>query len=183
MKQPTLKTERLILRPFTLKDAPRVQELAGAPEIAATTLNIPHPYDDGVAEQWIAMHKENFEQGKLAAFAMVLAGKNELIGSISLVINKNHDFAELGYWVGVPYWNKGYCTEAAREMLRFGFEKLGLNRIHARHVPENPSSGRVMEKIGMTYEGTNRQYMKKHGIYKDLKLYAILRSEFLNIYS
>jgi [ribosomal protein S5]-alanine N-acetyltransferase len=179
--QPTLYTQRLILRPFELSDSKRVQELAGDPKIAQTTLNIPHPYEDGMAEFWINTHKSNFEQGKLATFAMVTKEDNTLIGCIGLIINDVHKKAELGYWLGVPYWNRGYCSEAGREILRYGFETMGLNKIYALSMADNPGSYSVMEKLGMSFEGTKRQDVIKWGEYKDLKIYSILENEFRNI--
>jgi [ribosomal protein S5]-alanine N-acetyltransferase len=86
--------------------------------------------------------------------------------------------AEMGYWIGRPYWGRGYCTEAARELLRYGFENLGLARIFACHFKENEASGRVMRKLGMTREGDLRHHVIKWGVPQDLVLYGILRSEF-----
>ncbi len=180
VKQPTFKTKRLTLRPFTLDDAPDVQRLAGDKSIADTTLNIPHPYEDGLAEKWIATHREKFEKGELVNFAIVLREREVLIGAISLVINKRHEFAELGYWVGKPYWGYGYCTEAVKTVLEHGFTQLNLNRIHAYYMTRNPASGRVLEKAGMKCEGLLREYLKKRDVFEDLKLFAILRSEYVS---
>ena len=119
LKQPTLTTERLILRPFNLLDAPAVRRLAGDARIAEMTLNIPHPYEPGMAEAWIDTHVEAFAAGKAATFAIVRRCDEALAGAIGLGIMPEHGRAELGYWVGVRYWQKGYCTEAAREVLRF----------------------------------------------------------------
>lgn len=123
-KLPILKTERLILRPFTLDDASEVQKLAGDKDIASTTLLIPHPYGDGEAEKWIETHKPRFKEGKLVNFAITHKNDGYLIGAIGLNIAKQHESGELGYWVGKPYWNNGYCTESARAIIRFGFEEL-----------------------------------------------------------
>jgi ribosomal-protein-alanine N-acetyltransferase len=176
--QPTLETIRLILRPFDLSDASRVQLLAGDEAIASTTLNIPNPYEDGVAEAWIATHQKGFENGELVNFAIILRTTNELIGTIGLVIQQEHNRAELGYWIGKPYWNQGYCTEAAWEVIRYGFERLSLNRVHAMHLSRNPASGKVMRKIWMRHEGTRRKHILKWGIFEDVELYGILREEF-----
>lgn len=153
-------------------------ELAGEWEVAKTTANIPHPYEDGMAEEWIATHAEAFKYGKGVTFAVELQPDGPLIGAISLGMRKIHEWAELGYWIGKPYWNKGYCTEAAKEVLWYGFEKLDLNRIQARHMPKNPASGRVMEKIGMTREGVLRQSLKRFGEFEDAILYSILQEEY-----
>jgi RimJ/RimL family protein N-acetyltransferase len=175
---PTLKTKRLRLRPFRLDDAAAVEELAGAYSIAAHTVNIPHPYPEGAAEEWIAGHEEAFEKKGGIHFAIALKENDTLIGAIGLYIKKKHHFGEMGYWIGEPYWNQGYCTEAAREVVRYGFEGLDLNRIQARHMTKNPASGRVMEKIGMQREGTLRQSLFRFDSFEDVHIYAILREEY-----
>jgi RimJ/RimL family protein N-acetyltransferase len=182
-RQPELVTERLLLRPFTLADAPTVKKLAGDKAVAAMTLNIPHPYEDGMAEEWIGTHRQSFQEGKEAVFAITLKEitlkeNDALIGAIGLTITQEHERAEMGYWIGKPYWGNGYCTEAARESLKFAFEQVKLARIQATHFIHNPASGRVMEKIGMTREGCLRQYVKKWGDSIDIKMYAILRTEY-----
>ena len=177
-ERPTLETERLVLRPFDLSDAPDVQRLAGAKEIASTTLNIPHPYEDGVAELWLSTHQGHFERSEMVNFAITLRESGTLIGAVGLGLNQRHERAELGYWIGVPYWNHGYCTEAARAVVAYGFEVLGLHRICASHFDRNPTSGRVMQKIGMTREGCLRHHVKKWDAFEDLVYYGILREEY-----
>jgi [ribosomal protein S5]-alanine N-acetyltransferase len=176
-RYPTLKTERLILRGFTLKDAPDVQRLAGEWEVARTLLSVPHPYENGVAEEWISEHASVFERGEGVNFAVVLRERGELCGSVGLLINPRDANAELGYWIGVPYWGRGYATEAAREVVRYGFEQLGLHRIYAAHFGNNPASGRVLRKIGMAYEGTRREHHRKWGEYEDRVEYGLLLGE------
>jgi ribosomal-protein-alanine N-acetyltransferase len=174
---PRLETERLTLRPFELADAQEVQRLAGDRAIADTTLNIPHPYIDGEAEKWISTHRPKFESGEFATFAIVLRGSEALIGAISLHLSRRFDRAELGYWIGTPYWNEGYCTEAGQAVLGYGFKELGLNRIHAHYLKRNAASGRVMQKLGMSQEGILRQHVKKWDRYEDIVVYAILRED------
>ena len=177
MKQPTIHSSRILLRPFSLGDAATVRLLAGEHEIADTTLNIPHPYEDGMAEDWISSHDEQFQAGTNVVFAIVEKEFLRLIGAVSLTVNKDMHKAELGYWVGKPYWNQGYATEASGLIIGFGFEHLGLNRIVARHFVRNPASGRVMQKLGMAHEGTLRQDVIKWGEFEDLHLYALLRED------
>ena len=178
--QPTLTTQRLILRPFTLDDAPEVQRLAGEKDVAAMTLRIPHPYPDGLAEEWINTHPENFKQGKDVCFAIALSVNQQLIGAIGLEINQDFAKAEMGYWIGQPFWGAGHCTEAAQALLTYGFNDLNLNRIQASHLCKNPASGRVMQKLGMIHEGTQRQAVKKWSHFEDIELYHLLQSEWRN---
>ncbi len=170
---PTIRTARLTLRPFTLADAPRVEELAGAREVALNTLRIPHPYPRGEAEAWIRRQDEAPSRGSYT-FAI---DDGELAGGIGLEVNSEFDRGEIGYWLGVPYWGRGYATEAMGAILRFGFEELKLNRMYAGYFSRNAASGRVMEKNGLTREGVLRQHVKKWGEYLDLVYYGILRSE------
>jgi ribosomal-protein-alanine N-acetyltransferase len=99
------------------------------------------------------------------------------VGAVGLILAPAHDRAELGYWIGAPYWGRGYATEASRAVVRWGFEGLGLRRIHASHFPRNPASGRVLEKLGMRHEGTLRQHVKKWDEYLDLESYGLLADE------
>lgn len=176
MEQPTLATERLVLRPFTLADAEAVQRLAGAEAIADTTLNIPHPYADGLAEAWIESHADAFQDRERVALAIADSGAN-LVGAISLRLDLGHKRAELGYWIGLPYWGRGYATEAAVAMVGYGFKELGLNRIFAHHLARNPASGRVLEKAGFVHEGFHRAHVLKNGRFEDLHSFAVLRAD------
>ena len=176
-ERPTIQTDRLLLRPFTMEDASTVKILAGEKDIASTTLNIPHPYEDGMAEEWIGTHQDRYEKGESVVLAIVLNDSSTLIGAIGLEISKDNDRAELGYWIGKPYWNKGYCTEAARALIQYGFDVLGLARIHASHFRRNPASGRVMQNIGMIHEGSLRKHIKKWDKQEDLEVYGILKEE------
>ena len=178
-QQPTIKTERLMLRPYNLGDAPEVQRLIGERDVVSTMTNVPHPYEDGMAEEWIGERQESFEKGKTVDFAITHRQEGFFIGGISLNnIDRQSELAEIGYWIGKPYWRKGYGTEAARAILKYGFEALGLNRIHGKHFRRNPASGRIMQKIGMKHEGCHRQHFKKWGNFEDCELYGILRSEY-----
>ena len=170
---PSLRTPRLLLRPFVIADAPRVQALAGTREVYATTLNIPHPYSDGLAEQWIASHAVQFYAGKGATFAITLA--EGLVGAIGLGIQPQHQRAELGYWVGAAYWNQGYCTEAAIAVIRYGLDQLGLHKITSRYLVGNHASERVMVKAGMRKEGELVDEIYKDGAFRTLGVYGLVK--------
>jgi RimJ/RimL family protein N-acetyltransferase len=171
----------LVIRPFTPADAEAVVPLAGSFEIADMTLTIPHPYSIDDAHKWIGAMPEGFEKGRSFPMAITIGAgpfQGELIGAVGLEISQPHARAELGYWIGVPHWGKGYATEAARAMLVFGFETLNLNRITAHHFARNRASGRILEKIGMKPEGLLRHHIKKWDRFEDCVMYGILRDEF-----
>ena len=174
-RPPTLRTERLILRPFSIDDASRVQQLAGANEVYATTLNIPHPYEDGIAEKWIATHTSQFFSDKGVTLAVTLAADGLLIGAIALGTLPQHRRAELGYWLGVPYWNNGYCTEAANAVIRYGFEELGLHKITSRYITGNRASEKVMMKAGMKKEGELADEVLKDGVFHTVGVYGLIK--------
>ena len=172
-----LETERILLRPFELSDGPRVKKLAGDKAIADTTLNIPHPYKDGMAEEWILTRQSKFQAGESVNCAIILKSIQELIGAIGLIIDKRFNRAELGYWIAKEYWNQGYCTEASKAISKYGFHELDLHRITATHIIRNPASGKIMEKIGMKKEGVLREHVIKWDKYEDVVSYGILRKE------
>lgn len=179
-RQPNLHSKRLFLRPFELSDGDDLRRLAGDRAIADTTLQIPHPYKVGMAEEWILTQRPRFEAGEQVVFAVLLRESGQLIGAMGLVIENKFRRAELGYWIGRPYWGNGYCTEAGRAILQYGFQSLNLNRIHAYHFKRNPASGRVMQKLGMRHEGSAPQHVMKWGVFEDIELYGILRSGWRN---
>jgi len=169
-----LETPRLILREWTESDVPELVPLIGAREVAETTLRIPHPYQEEHARKFIAsLPKENELR-----LAIRLRSDGRLLGGIGLHPQVGHQRAELGYWIGVPFWGNGYATEAARELVRYGFETLKLNRIFAGHFEGNPGSRAILLKLGMRYEGCARQSVVKWGKPMDVHIYAILREEY-----
>jgi RimJ/RimL family protein N-acetyltransferase len=99
------------------------------------------------------------------------------VGVISAGIAREHRHAELGYWIAKPFWGNGYATEAARAVVDYAFRERGLNRVLAECFAGNPASARVLEKAGMTREGTLREHIWKWDRFVDLDAYAILRSE------
>ena len=172
-----LGTARLVLRPFTPDDAAAVEPLVSAREVADTTLTIPHPYPAGGAASWIAGHAAAWEAGTRAVYAVVTREDAAIVGAIGLAIAAEHRRAELGYWVGVPHWNRGYATEAARALVDHAFGPLALHRVQAHHFVRNPASGRVMQKLGMRHEGTHRGAVLRWGRFEDLESYAVLATD------
>ncbi len=174
---PILTTERLVLRPFVMEDALRVQALAGTAEVAATTLNLPHPYPEGAAARWIGTHAPAAAAGTSDTWAIVCAADAALVGAVALTMERRHARGELGYWLGAPYWGQGYTTEAARRVTAFGFADRGLHRIEAHCFPRNRASARVMEKAGLRYEGRLRGYVRKGETFEDVLVYGLVRTD------
>ena len=175
--QPELETARLRLRAFVATDAPAVQRLAGDRRVADTTLTIPHPYPDGAAEAWIATHAPAWAAGTQLTYAVTARADGALLGAVGLALEPEHASAELGYWIAVPEWGKGYATEAAAALCGHAFTTLGIHRIQARHLLRNPASGRVMQKLGMRPEGVMRGALRKWDRFEDVALYAVLAPE------
>lgn len=175
---PTIRTARLVLGTFESDDATDLQRMAGAREIADTTVSIPHPYALDHALAWIGNQRRESVRGRATNFAIRLLPGSPLIGSASLRdIDHEHLQAELGFWIGRDWWGQGYASEAAAAVIRFGFEMLGLNRICAHHMARNPAAGQVLLHVGMQREGLLRERVKKWGVYEDVVLYAILRED------
>ena len=167
--QPIIETARLVLRPFTAGDAGVVQKLAGRREVSETTSYIPHPYEDGMAEAWIASHSIAWANRTRIAYAITVKESGQLIGAVSLSqIEK--ETAELGYWIGLPSWGNGYCTEAAAGLLKRAPLEFGIFNIRAVHLSANPASGRVLQKLGLTHI-RNEQMADRNGAMSDVGVY------------
>jgi len=175
MPSNSLQTARLTLRSYTSADIPDLVRLAGAREVAATTLRIPHPYTEQDGRDFIEAYAGKSEPE--TRYAITRSADGQLCGGIGLRMDEPHQHAELGYWLGVPYWGQGYATEAARAMIKYGFETLGLHRIYASYVPTNVASGRVLQKIGMLREGLMRGHVCKWGKFLDLEYYGMLNTD------
>lgn len=175
---PELLTPRLRLRPFVMDDAADLARIANDRDIAANTLTIPYPYHESAGREWIATHADGVERHSPVVYAITRRTDGALIGALGLALVPEHRRAELGYWIARAAWGQGYATEAAAALLEYGFERLGLERIHAAHFPRNPASGRVLQKLGMRHEGTLRSHLVKWDVPEDLAVYGILREEF-----
>jgi ribosomal-protein-alanine N-acetyltransferase len=175
---PTLETERLILRKMVLNDAEAVFAYASNSEVSRYTLWETHrSIEDSRA--FLEFATQKYENGGEPDWGIVYRGNGCLVGACGLVNwEAEHARAEVGFVLSREYWGRGLMSEAVRAILRFGFERMNLNRIEARCIAENAASARVMEKAGMVYEGTLRQREYIKGAYRDIKLYAILKKGF-----
>lgn len=174
---PRLETPRLLLRAMRMDDAPDFYEYARDPEVARFTTWSAH----GSMDETRGFLKFAIERGAThehIAWGIEDKQSARFIGTIGFhAIRTMHARGELGYALARPFWNRGLMSEAARAVLDYGFHSLRLNRIEAYCLPENIGSARVMEKIGMRYEGTLRQHAYVKGAFVDLKLYAMLKCD------
>ena len=132
-------------------------------------------YDAGTVRQ------EKITAGELVNFAVALRSNGSFLGVIGLHRDANGRAAELSYWVGKPFWNQGYATEAVKAVLRHGLAELGLDRVDAAHFTRNPASGRVMQNAGMLHEGFLKAHTEKWGKFEDLELYGATNEQILGV--
>jgi RimJ/RimL family protein N-acetyltransferase len=146
---------RLSLRQFQTADATRVAALVGDWDVCSMLARVPFPYAAADAEAWFATHAAVHAAGE--AFTYAIATPNDgVIGAIGLELN-GEGIADgafvLGYWLGKPYWGRGYATEAGAAVLAHAEADTGVKRFRSGHFAENPASGKVLEKLDFVYTG------------------------------
>lgn len=174
-----LETERLILRPFRMEDAQAMfDNWASDPEVTKY-LTWPTHTSLAVTQKVLKEWVDGYEHPDHYNWAItVKSGDDNPIGNISVIhLHENVDAGEIGYCMGKAWWGSGIMTESLRMVIDHLFENVGLNRICARHDPRNVASGRVMQKGGMTYEGTLRQVDRNNVGICDAAYYSILAEE------
>ena len=177
----TIETHRLLLRPFRASDAPAMfRNWAGDGAVTEYVTWKTHASEQesaGIAAAW---EKQTAEDPDFYQWAIVLKSLGEPIGSISAIhLDEKTESAELGWCIGRAWWGRGVMPEAGAAVIAFLFDEVGLNRVAARFDTRNPKSGRVMEKLGMTFEGVLRQAGRCNAGLCDEAFYSILRSEYL----
>lgn len=150
-KSAPIKTQRLTLRPLVETDAKQIAELAGDWDVARMTARIPYPYSAKLALQWIT----GLAEGEVV-FGIEHDG--ELIGVTGFLPDDETNSAEIGYWVGKPWWGHGVATEAAEAMVRHCFATVRCQRVTCSHFVDNPASQRVIGKLGFQPAGTASAY-------------------------
>lgn len=145
-----LETDRLILRPYQLSDAPSIADLIGNWEVAKMLSRVPHPYTPDDAEDFIGRFKDAAQNKGTQVFAIQLRDEGpHAVGAIGLHGEEEDEGeAELGYWIGEPYWRQGLVTEAARAAVAHAFGPMGLIKIYAGHMIENEGSKKILMKCG-----------------------------------
>ncbi|MBI4439314.1 GNAT family N-acetyltransferase [Candidatus Woesearchaeota archaeon] len=163
------------LRHVKESDASSIKKHAGHRHVTRYTSNIPHPYTLGHAQRFIRTAKRQHLKKEAAHFGIESKADGEIIGMISLKLDRKHKKAEVGYWLGREHWGKGFAKEALRMILDFGFKRLRLRRIYAYVMHPNRRSYGLLEKTGFKKEGRMKKDVIKEGREYDRLVYAILR--------
>lgn len=174
---PQLSTPRLLLRALENHQAETLCTLANGPKIADNTASIPSPYTLETASDFIEGMQEKFLSARLLSLGVHVRDTGALIGIASLRINAAHHSGHLGGWVAADARNLGYATEAATALMDYGFAELGLHRVGSQCFSRNKESARVMEKVGLQYEGCRRGAFFKNGVHEDMLVFATLRED------
>ena len=164
-----------VIRSYDSGDVAALMKYANNAAIARQLLDhFPHPYNEEAAHEWLQAAQD---QEPEVSFA--IATPDELIGGIGLLLRYDvfRRTAEVGYWLGEPFWGRGIASLALNVFTRWAFEKLDFARIQAHVYESNPASRRVLEKAGFTLEGRLRNGATKNGQLMDLYLYALLADE------
>jgi ribosomal-protein-alanine N-acetyltransferase len=175
-------TDRLIIRDFTLEDIEVIQQLVQEPEIYKYQHWGPNAPED--TSNFINMAINQQKESPRISYEMAIVEKETkmLLGAIGIRVKSSiHKKGDIGYWVRYDNWGKGIMTEAAQGVLKFGFEKLDLNKISATAAPLNIGSLKVLEKIGMSEEGFLKSDLFVRGNYRDSVMMAILKNEWLTL--
>ncbi|MFO7820268.1 MAG: GNAT family protein [Halanaerobacter sp.] len=175
---PVLETDRLWLRELKLSDAQDLFDVFSNPKVMRY-YNL-HPFDSlAQAKELVRNYSEAFEEQKLLRWGLEYKDKDKLIGSCGLYDWKeNFARATIGYELASQYWEEGFMSEAIKEIIRFGFRKMRLNRVQALVEPPNEASRQLLKSIGFQEEGLLREYMFYKGEYKDLVIYSLLKRDF-----
>jgi [ribosomal protein S5]-alanine N-acetyltransferase len=173
---PVVETKRLILRKFELSDAAGLFDIAKDPLVTVHLAWEPHTSEQQSLD-FIKSFIDGYAGGDCGHWAIIRKEGNTLLGMITIRPGITQPRAEVGYWIGTQYWNQGFMTETLAAFIDLCFTQLGLHRIQACHFVENPASGKVMEKVGMLYEGLLHHYIYNKGHYHDVKLYAIINEK------
>ena len=176
-RMPTLRTERLILRPMKTSDSYDMYEYACREDVTEYLTWSPHP-SVSYTREYLACVEDRYSKGEFYDWAVTLADSGKMIGTVGFTkINLAHNSAEIGYVLNPEYHRIGLGYEAAKRIVDFGFEQLDLHRIEAKFMKENTASRSLMAKLGMTLEGYGRESMLIKGKYRTIGVCSILRVE------
>ncbi len=175
---PVIDTRRLYLRKLNRSDSADMYEYSCREDVTRYLLWSPHP-SESYTHKYLTYLQSRYRTGDFYDWAVVIRDTDKMIGTCGFTrLNIESNSAEIGYVLNPEFWGQGYAPEAVRAVMKFGFGELRLNRIEAKYMVGNERSVRVMEKVGMTYEGVNRESLHVKGRYVSVGICSILRSEY-----
>ena len=175
---PSLETERFLLRRLTLDDTDDMFEYSRNGEVTKYLTWSPHP-DKIYTFDYLSYLQNRYKTGDFYDWAIICKDSGKMIGTCGFTrFFFTHNGAEIGYVINPAYYGRGIATEVVGRVIRYGFEKLELERIEGKFMIENDASRRVMEKNGMIFEGVRRKGMLIKGSYRDIGVCAVIREDF-----
>ena len=173
----TINIDNFYIRPLHKSDADSIVKYINDAQIHRNTTNIPYPYSEKDAKTFLTDSPKHWSAGSAYRFGIVI--NHEVVGCCSLEkINQKDCNAELGYWLGRPFWGQGIMSRVTKAVVAFGFNQLKLHKIIVKHQETNKSSQRIIEKLGFMYEGTERESHLRDGKWCNCRCYSLLESEF-----
>ena len=163
-----MRTKRLKLRPLASRDAKRIAVLAGDWDVARMTGRIPYPYSVDLAQEWIT----GLDDGECV---LGISHRFSLIGVCGFMPD-GAGSAEIGYWLGKPWWGRGFATEAAGALIDHCFTKMGFDRVTCGHFHDNPASAKVIAKLGFRYFGVDQVWCEARQANVETLRYERLRN-------
>lgn len=169
------KTKKFTLRKATMKDAQSIAKYANNKKIADNLTTLPSPYSLKDAREYIKRCQKRYKQKEPDSFNLGIEINKEIVGMIGVHEIKHEHKAEIGYWLGEPFWGKGIMSRAVKLSAKECVRRFKLKRLEAHVFSYNKASARVLEKNGFKYEGLLKKYHKKGSKYIDAYIYALVK--------
>jgi RimJ/RimL family protein N-acetyltransferase len=178
-KAPMLRSARLTMRGIAVGDVEHIQRCIDDTRVSDNLSYTPHPYTMEMAENWVRNVNNGMCHGNCCYWTIVGPDGGKFIGSIGLSIYREQDGGELHYWINADEWNRGYCTEASKRVVKYFFEDLEMHRLAITHREHNIASKTVVAKCGFVREGNLRESLKRFGKFENVITYSMLQDEYL----
>jgi RimJ/RimL family protein N-acetyltransferase len=176
---PHLYSQRLLIRPIHVSDVEMIQKSINDKRVCDNLSYTPHPYTVEMAESWVRNVNAGMAAGTCRYWTIVHRESKNFIGSIGLSIFKEQEGCEIHYWINADEWNRGYCSEATKRVIKYAFEDLNIHRLYVTHRENNAPSEKIIKKCGFIFEGKQRDGLKRFGKFENVMTYSMLRDEYL----
>jgi RimJ/RimL family protein N-acetyltransferase len=168
-----------MLRPIRVADADEIRESVNDRRVCDNLSYTPHPYTMEMAESWVRNVNYGMANGTCCYWTICDKKTEKFIGSIGLSIYSEQEGCEIHYWINANEWNRGYCTEAVKRVIKYVFEDKNIHRLYVTHREHNAPSERIIKKCGFVFEGKQRDGLKRFGKFENVMAYSMLQNEYL----